>query len=281
MAATLQSRTILCGSGRRHHYTGTMPLGIRTFQGGLAHYRTAGGRYVVDDGCWLILNEGERYTLDLESPVPVRSLVVFFPAGWADLVARLYRERPELLLDEPAAPGFPVRFLEATVPHDETVTPHLRAIDSACRDQVVDESWLEERLRDLLAAMLLSQRDHQRRAARLPAARAATRAELYRRLCRGREFVRAEALRAPALAEVAAHASLSPYHFQRAYTACFGESPHATARRMRLDQAERLLRQTRQSVTEIAAAVGYESYGAFSTAFARRRKMSPTAFRKN
>jgi AraC-like DNA-binding protein len=258
-----------------------MPLGVRMFQGGLAHYRTASGRYVVDDDCWLILNVGERYTLDLESPTPVRSLVAFFPAGWADLVAWLYRERPELLLDESDAPGSAVRFLEATVPHDETVSPQRRAIAAACRGQTVDDTWLEERLGDLLAAMLLNQRDHRRRAARLPAARSATREELYRRLCRGREFVRAEAWRAPALAEAAAHASLSPYHFQRAYTACFGESPHATARRMRLDQAERLLRQARQPAGEIAAAVGYESYGAFSTAFVRRRKTSPTAFRKN
>ncbi|MBI2517527.1 MAG: helix-turn-helix transcriptional regulator [Opitutae bacterium] len=281
MAAVLQSRTILCGSGRQYHYSGAMPLGIRTFRGGLAHYQTAGGRYAVDDGCWLILNEGERYTLDIQSPAPVRSTVVFFPAGWADLVARLYRERPELLLDEPGAPGAPVRFLEATVPHDETISPRLQALDAACRGQSVENGWLEERLRDLLAAMLLSQRDHQRRAARLPAARAGTRKELYRRLCRGRDFMRAEALGAPALVEAAAHACLSPYHFQRAYTACFGESPHATARRVRLDQAERLLRQTRQPATEIAAAVGYESYGAFSTAFVRRRKMTPTAFRKN
>ncbi|MBI3885814.1 MAG: helix-turn-helix transcriptional regulator [Opitutae bacterium] len=128
--------------------------------------------------------------------------------------------------------------------------------------------------------MLLSQRDHRARAARLPATRASTRAELYRRVSRGRDFVRAAALSVPSLAAAAAEACLSPYHFQRNYTAAFGESPHATGRAVRLAHAARLLRDTGASVSEIAAAAGYDSFGAFSRAFRRQHGAAPSAFRK-
>lgn len=277
---SLQSRALICGDARQYHYKGAMPLGIRTFRGGIARYRTASGNYAVDDGCWLVLNDGEPYALDIESPVPVQSTVVFFPEGWADQVARLHREKPELLLDDPAAPGSPVRFMAATVPNNTVVAPRLLELDGAGRARQVEDGWLEEKLRDLLADLLLSQRDHRSRAARLPSARASTREELYRRLCRGREFIRAEALRVPKLVEVAATACLSPYHFQRTYAAAFGESPHAAMQQVRLDQAGRLLRHTRQTATEVAAAVGYESYSAFHAAFRRRFGIPPAAIRK-
>jgi len=101
----------------------------------------------VDDGCWLVLNAGEHYALEIDSLTEVRSTVVFFPDGWAERVARIYRERPELLLDDPTAAGRPVRFIEATVPADTAVSPRLLELDHAGRDQEVEEDWLEENCR--------------------------------------------------------------------------------------------------------------------------------------
>jgi AraC family transcriptional regulator len=180
----------------------------------------------------------------------------------------------------PFAAGNGVHFLEATVANDQAVAPQLLALDKACRNKTVSDGWLEEQLRDVLGALLLSQCDHRSRAARLQSARTATRDELYRRLCRGRDFVRAAALRAPTLTESATVACLSPYHFQRNYTVVFGESPFATMQNERLNQAHRLLQNTDFLLTEVAASIGYESYSAFHAAFRQRFGCAPRTIRK-
>ncbi|MBA3849719.1 MAG: hypothetical protein C0502_06955 [Opitutus sp.] len=274
---SLQQRTVLCGGARRHHYEGAMPLSVKTFRGGVAHYRTARGCYAVHEGDWLVINDGERYALDFESDTPVRSTVVFFPAGWAAAVARVFREREQRLLDSPGVPGSPVEFLETVMSRDERVIPCLRELDAACRRRRASGPWLEEKLRDLLAAMILSQRDHRARAGRLPASRAATREELFRRVCRGRDFLGATACDAPSLTDAARVAALSPYHFQRSFTAVFGESPHAFAIRCRLEHARHLLA-ARRPVADVALAVGYGSYSAFHHAFTRRFGAPPAGF---
>jgi AraC family transcriptional regulator len=274
--ATLQQRAVLCGGGRAHHAEAVMPLSVKSFTGGTAHYTTARGRYAVDEGSWLIINDQERYTIDFRSETPMQSTVVFFPPGWADTVARVHREREEQLLDEPAAAGIPVWFLETVMPGDGEVCPRLRALDLACRGHTVSDEWLEERLRELLSVMILSQQDHRKRADRIPAARPATRAELYRRVCRGRDFLGAEALTAPGLAEAARAASLSVFHFQRSFKAAFGETPHQFTTERRLAHARRLLETTDTAATEVAATVGYESYGAFHAAYRRRYAQTPS-----
>src|SRR5262245_55659371 len=65
--ATLQSRTILCGCGHRHFHRGAMPLGVRTFFGGTAHYRTERGAYAVDEDTWFIVNHQQPYAISVES----------------------------------------------------------------------------------------------------------------------------------------------------------------------------------------------------------------------
>lgn len=273
---TLQQRAVLCGGGYAHHAEAVMPLSVKSFRGGTAHYATARGRYAVDEGSWLIINDQERYTIDFRSETLVHSTVVFFPPGWADVVSRVYREREDRLLDDPSAPGSSVWFLETVMPGDDAVCPRLRALDRACRSHTVPEDWLEERLRDLLSVMILSQRDHRQRADRIPAARAATRAELYRRVCRGRDYLGATALTAPRLADAAQAASLSVFHFQRSFKAVFGETPHAFTTERRLAHARRLLETTDTAATEVASAVGYESYSAFHAAYRRRYAEPPT-----
>jgi len=83
-------------------------------------------------------------------------------------------------------------------------------------------------------------------------------------------------LTAPTLSDAARAACLSPYHFQRSFKAAFAETPHEFTRERRLAHAHRLLAAQALPLTEIAAAVGYESYSAFHAAY-RRRYPHPSA----
>ena len=123
------------------------------------------------------------------------------------------------------------------------------------------------------------QSDVARRVRLMPARRAATREELFRRVRRGQEFLHAFAETDIDLAAIARQACLSPYHLHRTFVQAFGQTPHQYLTTLRLARARRLLETTRMTVTEVAAAVGFESPASFSTLFRRTAGVPPSALR--
>ena len=283
MPPDLPPPLILSRRARRHQFAGAMPLSLKCFAGATAHYRIGGRPLAVDDSGWLIVNDGQPYEIEINSAAPIEAFVVFFPPGWAEQVRRALCEAPERLLDDPQAPGEAVRFVETVEAHDPWVSPRLRELQSVHRrnDGRIARGRLEELLRDLLAAMVAAQGEHRQRANRLPAERLSTRRELYRRLCRARDWlvVQGEAGEASSLAETARIACLSPYHLHRSFTAVFGQTPHAFLQRRRLECARRILRNGGGSATEAGFAAGYASYSGFDAAFRKRFGVAPGALR--
>src|SRR3977135_3450943 len=55
-----------------------------------------------------------------------------------------------------------------------------------------------------------------------------------------REYIIASFERNPSFTEVANHVGLSPFHFHRRYSLCFGETPKGLVDRMRIDKAKQL-----------------------------------------
>lgn len=82
------------------------------------------------------------------------------------------------------------------------------------------------------------------------------------------------------LAEAAGYAGLSPFYFQRVFTAEFQETPHEFVTRLRIEHAKKLLLAGNHSVTDICFEAGYESLGSFSTRFRSLTGLSPAAFRR-
>ena len=127
--------------------------------------------------------------------------------------------------------------------------------------------------------MLASQGALKRDVANLPAARASTREELWKRLNRARDYLHAN-LRAPiGLSDAAVAACLSPFHLLRAFQAAFGQSPHRYLTQCRLDRAKFLLEKTNIPVTAICFECGFASLGSFSSLFHKICGMSPRAWR--
>ncbi len=73
-------------------------------------------------------------------------------------------------------------------------------------------------------------------------------------------------------------AGYSKYHFARAFTSVYGESPRSYLMRRRIERAKDLLRAANLTVTEVAALVGFESLGTFSARFKRLVGESPSAY---
>ena len=83
----------------------------------------------------------------------------------------------------------------------------------------------------------------------------------------------------PDLADLAAAAQFSPFHFHRVYRALTGETIGHTVARLRLLRALHLLERPDVSVTEIAMAIGYETPQAFARAFRAEFGATPTGLR--
>jgi AraC-like DNA-binding protein len=104
--------------------------------------------------------------------------------------------------------------------------------------------------------------------------------ELFRRLCRSRDYL-ADGLDQPLrLSDAAREACLSPFHYHRLFARTFGETPHEFLTRLRMDRAKRLLVREQLPVTEVCFAVGYESLGSFSSRFRTMVGYSPSEYQR-
>jgi len=84
----------------------------------------------------------------------------------------------------------------------------------------------------------------------------------------------------PTIEELSRRCLMNPTTLKAVFKAVYGDSLAAHMKEHRLEKAAELLRHGDQSVSEIAAAVGYDSPSRFSAAFRERYHMLPTEYRK-
>jgi AraC family transcriptional regulator len=282
-APSLQTTTLMRGRGDRYRAQAEgLPLSLKSATHGRARYTIGRDEFCIDDGGWLIVNEDQPYTIEITAPVPVDTFIIWFPRGWAEEVWRSATSPTDDLLSQPNADrAARTEFFARYTPNESIVAPLLGELRCAAGvGKPMENAWLEERLRRLLAAMLASQRDLREWSARLPALRAATREELWRRLNRARDFIHARCDEPLALSDMARIAAMSPYHFLRMFCACFRLTPHEWLAACRIERAKTLLAHTELPVTEICFSVGYEALGSFSTWFQRATGSSPRVWRQ-
>jgi len=268
-------------TARQHHWRGAGLLSVKSFRGGVAHYRIKDGVFCVDDGSYLILNHGQEYEIAVDSPTPVSSFCVFFEAGFAERVARSLTGATEALLDDPIGPTAPAPlFFQRTYPHDVVLSPVLQHTRDSYVLRKDERGWLAEQFHLVMQRLLHVHRLTRQEVDAFPAMRAATREELYRRIHLARDFVIASYNQPITLNDIAAVAGLSPNHLLRTFRQAFGQTPHQFVIEQRLRHAQRMLLLTDQPVTDICLAVGFESLGSFSWLFKRKFGCSPQAFRR-
>lgn len=104
--------------------------------------------------------------------------------------------------------------------------------------------------------------------------------DLYLRLQRARDFMRARYMNDPGVEALSDIAHLSRSRFMRLYKLAFGTSPHKDLVAIKIEAAARLLRERRVSVSEAGEAAGFGNRSAFSRLFKYKTGMSPSAYRR-
>jgi len=82
------------------------------------------------------------------------------------------------------------------------------------------------------------------------------------------------------LDQLAAQAGLSKFHFHRLFKSAVGVAPARYHINLRMDESKRLLRETKESVVEVAMDVGYTNPSHFAQLFRRETGLSPSDYRR-
>jgi AraC family transcriptional regulator len=273
---------VLNGRGTRYEVNDyRTTLSLKSVVRGAARYHTPQGRYLLTPDSFLILNDGQRYSLEFEGQGQVRTetLCPFFQHGFLEQAAACAIARPERQLDDIDRSAPALDFCERLYPKSGAVARELAELHAGLCGPQASAAWLEDRVYGLAQALAGLRLQVRGEAESFPGLRPATRMELYRRLHRGRDFLASCYDQPLTVAAAARVAGLSPFHFQRMFKLAFGRTPMQFLQETRLEAARRLLAHSGDGVTAICFAVGFESLGSFSWLFRGRFGVSPRAFR--
>jgi len=94
-----------------------------------------------------------------------------------------------------------------------------------------------------------------------------------------RRYIHENFSRKISIDEIARHCCMSQYHFSRIFKIHTSVAPHQYLLQLRLRHAEKLIKYTDLPITDICFISGFNSLDYFSTAFAKKYKISPKKFR--
>jgi AraC family transcriptional regulator of adaptative response/methylated-DNA-[protein]-cysteine methyltransferase len=102
----------------------------------------------------------------------------------------------------------------------------------------------------------------------------------YDRIARAIEFIAANAGAQPGLAEIAAQAKLSPFHFQKLFSRWAGVSPKRFLQVVTVERAKRLLDEGRDSLLGASESLGLSSSSRLHDHFVTLEAMTPAEYRR-
>jgi AraC-like DNA-binding protein len=255
-------------------------LAVRWVANGERVLQIGRSRVVIDDSAYHIMNYMRRFSSTIHSDHPVECFTATFQPAFANDVFRSLISSSDRLLDVPQE-GWqpPIEFLEKLYPHDDLLSPALYELQSLVESGEVTHGRLEEQFHCILERMLQVHREVYRQMERMPAVRASTREELYRRLHVARDYMESNLDQPLTIPQIAAAACFSPHHFLRLFRQVFGETPHQYLTRRRMERAVQLLSRTDHRISDICLKLGFESLGSFSWLFRRHFGVSPEGYR--
>lgn len=196
--------------------------------------------------------------------------------------ALLVRLSPELLIEKAARlrlyrTGSQLLFSKTKTDNDDRLTGLLNLIGVEMESRAAGWREMIGSQIDQLGVYLLRNHINVRRSEEIELSRAGI---VDRRLRRAIEFMHDNCSRELSLAEIAAHAYLSAFHFARLFKKITGTTPHAYLAMLRIERARRLLAETDQPITEVGSLVGYPGQSHFTKVFREMTGMTPLAFRR-
>ncbi len=270
---------ILAQAKRAEYSRYQQAFSIKMASGGSEEYFVERRRVAVDDDSYLVLNEGRIYGSSIAARVPIESFCVFFRPGLMAEVGAALPLREGAILEPLPHAAAAVELSEHLRLLDTTVAPVLRFIRWGVLQGASGDEWLEDQFTLLAERVWLTHSKALAAASAFAQLRAATRREILRRLHLGADFLLSNYRRDVRVAEAAAAAAMSRFHFSRMFREAFACTPQEYLRRKRVAVAQRLLRQSARSVDEVADHVGLGTRSALFRAMRAVAGTTPRAWR--
>jgi AraC-like DNA-binding protein len=271
---------VLHATARRHVVQGfSGPLSIKSVIRGEVDWVVDGRHLRVGSNSFLLLEEGQTYSMDIDSIRPVETCCAFFRHGFVEAVAQDATTPLKKSLDSPqrTAPrleGVSRLHFEP----DGPILPQMWSLASRCAGEL-QPSGFEEEFLTLSERLLMLYREIKTQFLRVPAAKPSTREELFRRLQVAREYLHGTLDERVSLEDVSREACISPYHLHRAFKRVFRLTPHAYLTKLRIEKARKLL-QTGYTALETTVALGFTSPSAFTRLFRSHYGVPPSKHSK-
>ncbi len=115
---------------------------------------------------------------------------------------------------------------------------------------------------------------------RIKAQNEITKKDLNNKLRLALRFMRENLRSGITLAQLAAEANLSPFHFHRLFKSAYELTPLQYFTRLRMKEVCKLLTKTRKPISLVATACGFEDQSSFIRLFKKEFKQTPLAYRR-
>ena len=263
----------------RHHWSGVGPLSLKLILKGEAGYKIGNKKLTLDERRLLILNDNEKYTIDINSNIEVETFIVFFDRAMVEEVMTSFFSTSSMLLDSPDH-KWNNYFMFATNTVETSLEIKNMALSwkSALNNQ--STQVLREHLYFLLTKLVSLELGQRSKARSLDFSRKSTRDEIARRLLDARDYLHSSLSQKVTLGEISSNCALSKNHLLRTFKEYFGKTPFQYLTDIRIAKAKDLLINNPDiPVTEVCSQVGFESLSSFSWSFSRRTGMAPSEYR--
>jgi AraC-like DNA-binding protein len=255
-------------------------LSLKFFPKGKAHYRVEGRSFCVRENELLVLNRHQSYQMSIDEKTEVHSLCIFFQKDLATDVQYNSSASVSHLLDQPfASPEASLSFFEKPYRLNGQMQHKLLLLQRQLAGPHLFPAAVNETLHSIMYELLLLNGQTRREINTLSACKMSTREELYRRLSTVGEYIRENYAMPLTLHQLAGVACLSPNHLLRSFRQLYGQSPFGMVARLRMEKAHQLLNTTGLPVSDICAAVGFQSLSSFSGLFKKYHGVSPQQYR--
>ncbi len=256
------------------------PISVKWVSQGTETYVVNGVPINVTPERMLVLADGQSYQSTVEDGSETHSLCAFFAPAFVTQVVPTAQHAIEEVLDDPArGHDRPFEVMPQAIDAHGSLAEKMIHLRSAV-DAGAEHLDMEQRLSDVLLEVFHLQQRTAVSIERVPAQKRSTRQEVYRRLLLSMAFMDGNCTRSLSLAEIAAVAWMSPYHFVRMFREVMGMTPFQYICSRRIERAKSLLRLADDPIVEVAEAVGYESHTSFHAAFRRWTGETPTVYRR-
>lgn len=251
---------------------------------GEEYFEFDGRRVAVSPQNYLLLNKDQEYGSYIESKESVESFAIFFAPNFVTNALYTQEQKNDYLLDNSGKPTqvYNTPFYEKLY----KINHNIHALTQAIRQHIQyfpnnsNTLLMEQHLCALLIELLKEQKDIQSTIEQLPSVRFSTRQEMYKRVSKARDYMHScygDDINIETLANVAC---LAPFHFLRTFKQVFQITPHQMLTKIRLEQAQNLLLNTKDSISQIGLNIGFDNLSSFTRLFTKAFGASPRKYRQ-